>query len=105
MNYKYMKVYHEGGKTLGIRIYDNNEDGQGSEELFPTRYEIIELGETVGQIVSSWPARLIEGYYPLEHFKKGPFLAANFIREGEEIKPSNSLECYTYIGPAEESTV
>lgn len=97
-----MKVYHQEGKTQGIIIYRNNEEGQGSEGLFPTRYEIIELGETVGQTVLSWPARLIEGYYPFEHFEKCPPLAATYIPDGEEIKPSNSRECYIYTGPVEE---
>ncbi len=104
MEYKYLQVYREEGKTLGIIIYSNIEEGQGSEGLFPTRYEILELGETVGQIVSSWPARLIDGYYPLEQFEKCPPLAANYIPDGEEIKPGNSAECYIYIGPAEERT-
>lgn len=102
MEYKYLKVYHQAGKTPGIIIYRINEDGEGSEELFPTSYEIIELGETVGQTVLSWPARLIEGYYPFEHFEKCPPLAANYIPAGKEIKLSNSRECYIYTGPAEE---
>jgi hypothetical protein len=105
MDYKYMKVYREEGKTLGIIIYSNHEEGQGSEDLFPTKYEILELGETVGQTVSSWPARLIDGYYPLEQFEKCPPPAAHYIPDGKETKLSNSAECYIYIGPAEDSRI
>lgn len=47
------------------------------------------------------PAKLEEGYYPLEHFKKLPPFMANFIQEGESIEPTTRLPFYQYIAPTE----
>jgi hypothetical protein len=102
MNYKYMKISHEGNTTIGIFTRNNEADGTGEgEDIFPSKYEILEQGEMIDGSATLTPAKLEAGYYPKEHFEPIIF-AANIISDGEEIKPRSSRHCYRYIGTTAE---
>jgi hypothetical protein len=98
MQYKYMKIFHDGNTTLGIKTYGNGEADGVEEDIYPYEYEILEQGEMINGSAILSPAQLEAGYYPIERFEQITFMA-DIIPDGEEIKPKSSRHCYRYLGP------
>jgi hypothetical protein len=101
MDYKYIKISHEGEKTIGIRTFSNSAADQAKEDYYPRKFEILQLGEMVAGSAPLNPANLEDGYYPIEDFKSIVF-AADIVRDGEEIKAKPSRNYYEYVGAAGE---
>ncbi|GAB3537251.1 hypothetical protein GCM10027443_29880 [Pontibacter brevis] len=100
MEYKYMKISHEAGKTVGTKTYSDNEADSASGDLYPRALEILQQEEMIGGEAALTPAKLENGYYPIEYFKP-IYFAANTVLPGEDIKPRTSRHCYEYVGPDE----
>lgn len=63
-----MKIFHEDGKTIGIKTYNDNEVEQANEYSFLNRLEIFQE-EVIEGSIQFTPAKLKDGYYPIEHFE------------------------------------
>lgn len=98
MEYQYMQISHEGEKTMGIRTYRNQETDQAQEDSYPTKFEILQEEELVTGQLQYNPAKLKDGYYPIAHFYE-LLIAANYIPDGESLKPTTLPVAYQYIGP------
>jgi len=95
-----MKISHEGEKTIGFKTLSDNEADQANEYSFLNRLEILQE-ETLEGGSQFIPAKLKDGYYPIEYFRPSQPVMADIVRNGDPIVARPSINYYDYIGPEE----